>query len=356
MIRTIIHFIKSKLFFLVSLFMLCSSSATVYAGIYATQFPLQKLLTDGKMHVFLCGTGDPELVMQDVRKPACLAILANNQFLLFDAGEGSIQTLANLGLPYQDLHTAFITHWHSDHIGGLGPVVNGTWVLGRTQPFIVYGPFGVKQAVDGINQLYQLDATFRGSNGNGRLDTTLAFAQAHVIDAEQKPQQIYKQNGIAITAFKVEHPPVYPALGYEIQYKGCKVVISGDTNVNTALATESQNTDVLISEALSHALEQQEIDQAEKTGDLVDARVAKEIKNYHADSWDLAKMAEQTKVKNLVLTHLVPSIPADAASKQAFIAGMNQYYHGPIQLADDRDQITLTSTGKGNCQVQYIPS
>ena len=38
-----------------------------------------------------------------------------------------------------------------------------------------------------------------------------------------------KQSGIKITAFKVDHYPVEPSVGYAIEYNNKKVVISGDT-------------------------------------------------------------------------------------------------------------------------------
>lgn len=84
--------------------------------------------------------------------------IVDNHFILFDAGEGSIQTLASMGLPYRYLDTVFLTHLHSDHIAGLGQAFNITWDSGpRNKPLDVYGPYGVEKVVDRITQAYQFD-------------------------------------------------------------------------------------------------------------------------------------------------------------------------------------------------------
>ena len=103
-------------------------------------------LDDGKIHIYFCGTGVPELARQEIRKPSCLAIIADHEFFLVDAGEGSIQTLASMHLPYTKIHHIFITHWHSDHFAGLAQVSNGSWIDGRDEPLHVYGPYGLSDA------------------------------------------------------------------------------------------------------------------------------------------------------------------------------------------------------------------
>ena len=54
----------------------------IYAVLNVEKPRQTSMLTDGKLHIYVCGTGDPEISMQEVRKPSCLAIIADNQFLL----------------------------------------------------------------------------------------------------------------------------------------------------------------------------------------------------------------------------------------------------------------------------------
>ena len=304
-------------------------------------------LTDGKMHIYFCGTGIPEPVAQNIRRPACLAIIADKQFILFDAGEGAIETIAGMGLPFTKIYHVFITHWHSDHFAGLGYLINASWTSGRNQPITVSGPAGIKPVMTGIDQTYQLDVKFRSENQKNLPQAAFAFANVQEITPKQYGKVLYQTKTWNVTPFSVDHRPVEPALGYLIHYKGCNVVISGDTRIVPSLAENSRNADVLINEAFSHAL-------YIKHGMHHNA-VMDPIKRYHSDTLELAKMAQADHVKYLVLTHLIPSIPTTTAAKKAFIAGMNEFYHGTILVADDQDEIVLSSLEKG-CQVQYIPN
>lgn len=329
---------------------------TVYAALYKEEPARKPVLNDGKMHVYFCGTGDPEVTMQEVRKPSCLAVTANGQFLLFDAGEGTIQTLAALGLPYSDIHNIFMTHWHSDHFNGLASVINTSWYQGRSAPLHVYGPYGVKQVLNGLRKAYQLDVLFRAINSQGALDPQLAFAEPHQINAVKSDQVVFNKQGIKIIAFNVDHAPVYPALGYVIQYKNCRAVISGDTKVTDNLMKHAANSDVLINEALSHPLNQLELQKAEAGNNAENIFYAETVTDYHSDTLELAKMAEKVHVKKLILTHLVPAIAATAAAKKSFISGMGKYYKGSITVADDKDELILSPHDDGVCQVQYVPA
>ncbi|QEY50721.1 MBL fold metallo-hydrolase [Legionella longbeachae] len=324
-----------------------------FAALYL-ETPIQKkLLSDSKMHLYLCGTGDPEVTMQNIRRPACLAMIADKHFMLFDAGEGASQTLASMGLPYAAIHNVFITHWHSDHFSGLGQVINASWNNGRNQPINVYGPYGVQQVLKGLAKAYQLDVIFRASNSQGRLDPQLGFGIPKLVDAVNHDQTVYKVPNIKITAFPVSHEPVYPALGYVINYKGCKIVISGDTKVNSTLTAHAKNADLLINEVLSNPLNQETYQQSMAKGNKLDAAFSLETKNYHSDSLELAKMAQQAKVKHLVLTHFVPAIPTTSDAQQAFVKGMSKYYTGHMVISADKDEIIIESTGAGHCQIQY---
>ena len=55
-------------------------------------------------------------------------------------------------------------------------------------------------------------------------------AQSIAIDAHDISEGVvYRNNGVTVTAFLVDHAPVSPAFGYRIDYGGHAVVISGDT-------------------------------------------------------------------------------------------------------------------------------
>jgi ribonuclease Z len=59
---------------------------------------------------------------------------------------------------------------------------------------------------------------------------------------------VYEANGVAVTAFLVDHGQVKPAFGYRIDYQGRSLVISGDTKPSENLVKHSQGVDLLIHE------------------------------------------------------------------------------------------------------------
>jgi ribonuclease Z len=349
--------LKTKLYLLKSLSLL--ALGTIATSIYAASpaaNAVKPLPQDGKVHIYVCGTGVPQLYMQEIHKPSCLAVVADNQFLLFDAGEGSIQTLAAMGLPYTKISNIFITHWHSDHFAGLGQVANGSWVDGRNQPLNVYGPYGVKQVVNGLKESYQFDTEFRAIDSQNMLDPSNAMPVPHLIDVIHQDKTVYQKNDIKITAFEVDHRPVYPAVGYRLQYKNCSVTISGDTTVIPSETAEAKNATVFISESLNAHDVKTMADMEKKAGNMTKYALMNEIPKYHSDTLQLAKIAQSAQAKNLVLTHFVPPFVPTVQAKNDFIKGMDQYYKGNIIVANDKDELVLTPNANGDCQLQYVPA
>lgn len=318
------------------------------------------LLKDDKLRIYFCGTGNPQLTMQDIRKPACLAILTKDDFFVIDAGEGTSQTLAALGLPYVSIDKAFMTHWHSDHMAGLAALINNTWKDGRKTPFLVYGPYGVEQVVNGLNQAYSLDNLYRGINSSNVLDLSIGGGVPKLIEQKETPIKVYQKGDIELSAFIVDHAPVYPAVGYSLKYKNCHIVISGDTKVVETLANASNGADVLINEALSDAIIEESITKFKAKTDVpeatkqLDISITEDLESYHSGTYALAKMAEKSKVKKLFLTHLVPAIFNTIEDKNRFTKNMDQYYKGPLTVVDDGDSLVIESDGK-NCKVHYVP-
>jgi glyoxylase-like metal-dependent hydrolase (beta-lactamase superfamily II) len=100
---------------------------------------------DGRLHVFTLGTGSPQ--RGGGRMPVANAVIAGDEFLIIDAGEGASRTMGELGLPIQRITAVFLTHWHSDHFAGLGQVLNQSWNADRNHEVPVYGPEGVERVL-----------------------------------------------------------------------------------------------------------------------------------------------------------------------------------------------------------------
>ena len=337
----------------VSLFLGSMFPAAADESMYVTRALRLQILNDNKMHIFFVGTGNPEVEMENVRKPASLGIICNGEFVLIDAGEGAIQNIASFGLPYAAIDKVFMTHWHSDHFAGLGQVINASWIHGRKVPVTVYGPFGVTKIVNAINTAYEFDAIYRAATVDGNLDPSLTTALPVELRSTDDLLPVYSGKNFEVSSFRVEHTPVVPALGYVIKYGGMKIVVSGDTRVAPTLEKQAQNADILINECFSRALADKVIELAEKAGDKYSVGFTKDVSKYHSDSVDLAKMAARANVKRLFLTHFVPAIPTETKEEDDFIGGMKQDFKNELVVTADGDEIVID---KSNAQkpIEFI--
>jgi len=213
------------------------------------------LLSDGQLHVVLCGTGSP--LPDATRASACVAVLAGGEFVLIDTGPGSWRKVALSKLPTQALSAILLTHFHSDHIGDLGEALMQSWGAGRGKPLDVYGPPGVERVVAGFQQAYALDTEYRvAHHGEPTMPRAAAGAVARpvILKTETEAATVFERNGLKVTAFKVEHDPATPAYGYRLEYRGRVVVISGDTGKSANVAKYATGADLLIHDVLAKDL------------------------------------------------------------------------------------------------------
>ena len=261
------------------------------------------------LQVFMCGTSSP---LPDAnRAQACVAILAGDSLYLVDAGAGSAR-VATLGrLPLERLEAVFLTHFHSDHIAALPEFNLNSWVAGRSLPLAVFGPLGVSEVVDGLNDAYRLDSTYRvAHHGEELMSPALGVMQANLIEAST----VLDLGDLKITSFAVNHDPIRPASGYRFDYRGRSIVISGDAIVTPGLVDAAEGADLLLQDALSLPI----VQTLEKASDGTRMeKILHDIQGYHAHTDDLETLLEQSGVRRLALYHLVPP-PSNALFQKIF--------------------------------------
>lgn len=294
-------------------------------------------LPDG-LHLALCGTGSP--FPDPTRAGPCSAIIAGDRLFIVDTGEGSARNLGYMGIPAAKIEAIFLTHFHSDHIDGLGPFMLQRWGVGTFQtPTPVYGPTGVDKVVDGFRAAYVLDFGYRvahhsekimppgGSGGKG-----MPFALPPV--GQGDAVVVLDDKGLKVTAFRVDHAPIDPAVGYRFDYKGRSVVISGDTKKTPSVQSIAKGVDILVHEALQPALVK--ILETEFADHALNnmSQVMRDIVNYHTTPEEAATQAAAAGAKELVLNHIVPPLPVRFAYP-AFLGDAAKFYGQPITIGED---------------------
>ncbi len=291
--------------------------------------------------VVTCGTGTP---IPSDRVQSCTAVFANGLFLLFDAGDGAQRSMERSLLPVQDIDAVFLTHFHSDHVADVGEVISRSWILGRTTALPVYGGEAVTRVVDGFNAVYALDDHYREAHhGTDVLDARRAPADAHTIDDPGADGRVvFERDGVTVTAFRVNHPPIEPALGYRVEFAGRSVVISGDTTDTASLRTMSEGADVLVSEVMSRELLEAAECALKRLDDPRNARLIRDIRTYHIGTAELAGLAQNAGVRTLILTHQVPSFDNDDPRVELVLAApIRAIYSGELIAARDGQRIVV---------------
>ena len=302
-------------------------------------------LPDG-LHAVVCGSGSP--LADTTRAGPCLSVIAGRRVFVVDAGEGSAEVLNSIGLSPGLVEAVFLTHFHSDHIDGLGALAMQRWVSGAAQaPLPLHGPSGVESIAAGFNEAYRQDSTYRVAHHGAKTVPPGGFGLAAQPFTQPGPdgQVVFEDGGVKVTAFAVDHNPVHPAVGYRFDYKGRSLVISGDTAKNVAVENNARGADLLVHEALSPRLVAI-LEQAAQKADRPNvAKLMADIPDYHATPQEAAQSAQSAKVGALMLTHMVPPLRMRAL-EGPFLGAARHIFDGPLWVARDGDVVSLPAGGK----------
>jgi ribonuclease Z len=128
--------------------------------------------------VTLLGTGAPE--PSPTRFGPATLVQAGGLSLLFDAGRGVTVRLYQLGMSSgKGIDAVFLTHYHSDHVGGLPDLWMTGYMFGpfgsRAKPMRLWGPSdgttapgGVAKIAKGLAEAFSDDARIRQATNISR--------------------------------------------------------------------------------------------------------------------------------------------------------------------------------------------
>ena len=274
------------------------------------------------IEVTLLGTGTPRPSLE--RFGPSTLVQAKGQYFLFDSGRGTTIRLTQAGVPLSQIEHIYLTHLHSDHISGLSDLSLTSWIWQRPTPFKLTGPTGTKNLAEHLNQAYAADFDYRTKNTG--LDPKTFSIEGHNISTEDV---VYKQGGITITAFLVDHHPVKPAFGYRIDYGNASVVISGDTAYSTNLIKHAKGVDLLIHEIA-----------AANTQLLAQNPRLKKVLSYHTTPEQAGRLFEIVQPKAAVYNHVL----LFGIDEETILETTRSFFQGNLRVGKDLMKIGVGET------------
>ena len=245
------------------------------------------------MELTLLGTGCPSVDHKRLGPSNLVSTKTAN--ILVDCGSGITQRLHELKVSSANIDALLFTHLHSDHAVDLYQLIISSWHSYRIKPWKIYGPKGTKKFVNKIMDAWADERKLRISY------ESRASVKAFDIDVvEFKSLGNLKIKDIKIKYFEVDHKPVKYAYGFSFTNKNKKLTISGDTKPCENLMKYAQKSDVLLHEVFIEG----EIKEINK---MRTQKTLHNVQSYHTTSSEVGKVAFIAQVKNLVLTHFVPT-------------------------------------------------
>jgi ribonuclease BN (tRNA processing enzyme) len=220
------------------------------------------------MRVVILGAGTAIPVPR--YSPAGVYVRVAKEHILLDAGAGSLQRLARLGVRFLDLDRVFLTHFHPDHCLDLVSILFAMRIPdpARRKPLTIYGPPGLKQLYRRLNTAFQGWITPR----------------TYQLTLKELGEATLRFNGYTVRTKRMNHYAA-KAVGYRIDAGRKSLAYSGDTDVCRGVAELGRDTDLFILEC-----------------SVTDARKVEG----HLTPTECGRIAQQAGCRHLVLSHFYP--------------------------------------------------
>lgn len=274
------------------------------------------------------GTGGP--ITDDQRASSGEVIWLNGKSaILIDAGGGIFLRFGQSGARLEDLKLIAISHFHTDHVSDLAPILKGGYFLKEKETINIAGPEsgGVFPSMTQyFNALFKKeDGAYAYLNGLYNATDGLQLA-SHVKDISYtatEPQLVYQDDEMKVTALGIPHGDV-PCLAFRIETAKGTIVVSADQNgSNTAFAGFAKGADMLVMPL------------------AIDEDTDETSKFIHAAPDVVGKVAAEINPKVLVLNHFMGK---GLRLKDQSIDIVKQYYHGPVYSSRDLSCFPISLT------------
>jgi ribonuclease Z len=199
--------------------------------------------------------------------------------------------------------------------------------------------------VEGVLLALRRDIGFRLAHHGDKLHPDGIKVEVTEVPATPEPHGFLDVGGLRCESFEVDHFPVVPAFGFRLSFDGRVVVLSGDTSLCDSLAAAAKGADMFVCEAMNLPMMEQRIAALKAGGMTLTADLLSDVPSYHIATGEIAALARDAGVGEIVLTHIIPPVTNDPTQVAAFSAGMSDVYAGPIRVATDMERVPVVKRG-----------
>lgn len=262
--------------------------------------------------------------------PSTSLLELGGRSMVVDAGLGVTRGLVDAGMSLKGLDLIFVTHLHSDHVLELGPLIHTAWTAGLATPVRVFGPPGTAHVWERFCQSMEFDIDIRiGDEGRPDIRELVQveeYAEGAVLDEE----------GLTVSALRVEHPPVTDCFALRFDHVTGSVVFSSDTAFFPPLADFARGASILVHEAmLADGIERL----VARTGN--GERLREHLLASHTFAAEAGRIATEAGVGRLVLNHLIPADDPQISAAD-WKRAVRETWSGPLTVAVDGLAVPLT--------------
>ncbi|MDY6863222.1 MAG: MBL fold metallo-hydrolase [Thermodesulfobacteriota bacterium] len=245
------------------------------------------------MEVIILGSGT---AIPNIERggPSIMVFPDYDHFLLFDLGLGTMRSLLKVGISPGDIKEIYLTHLHPDHTSELVPLLFAfrNPEFRRDSDLTIVGPPGFINFYKGLKNIYGkwIDEYYYRLNLAETLNKTWVRDECRI-----------KSHEVIHTKY---------SLAYRIENnRNSAVVYSGDTDYCEEIIGISKRAELLILEC------------AHPEGMKIEGHLTPAL---------AGKIAEEAKVKKLILTHFYP-----VCKNYDLMTPCKKYFSGEVILARD---------------------
>lgn len=247
----------------------------------------------------------------------CFAIRDDEKIFMVDCGGGNgiLRILEDMKIRYEQIHDIFITHEHTDHLLGV------VWMVRFIATRILNGSY------EGALNIYCHEALTSTIDTFCRLTLQGKFYKLigdriHLIPVHDS--ETCRILDYDVTFFDI-HSTKARQYGFTTILKnGKKLTCAGDEPYNSECASYVEGSSWLLHEAFCLYEEREKYKPYEK---------------HHSTVKDACELAEQLHIANLILWHTEDK--SVGRRKELYMAEGTRYYHGNLNIPDDREIIDL---------------